>query len=262
MRGVGLRREHYGEILERGVRGVDFVEITPENFFEPGGRPWAALLRAREDVPISVHGTSLGIGDVDPIDVSYLASLARVIERVDPFLVSDHFCWVRSGGFYSHDLLPMPFTREALDHVASRVHYVQEKLKRTILLENVSRYLEMPGAEMDEAELMNELCARTECGFLLDVNNVYVTAKNNGGDPHRTIDRIHPSIVREIHIAGFSESGEILIDTHSKHVAKEVWDLHRSALSRFGDVPSLLEWDDDLPTWSELCAEAKHHEAR
>ena len=254
--GVGLRPRHYGEVLEHGVRGVDWLEVAPENFFEPGGRPWAALLRARRDVPIALHGVSLDLGGTDPISRAYLDSLARVIARVDPAAVSDHLCWGAFGGRYAHDLLPLPYTTATLAHVAARVSFVQETLGRTILIENVSRYVEFRASALDEADFLNELAARTGCGVLLDVNNVYVTARNLGIDAERYVDAIDPVHVGEIHVAGFTDRGDVLIDTHSTRVSDPVLALYRRAVARVGKgAPTLVEWDDDLPPWEGLVAE-------
>jgi len=252
--GVGLRPRHYGEVLERGVQGVDWLEVAPENFFEPGGRPWAALLRARRDVPIALHGVSLDLGGSDPISPAYLASLARVIARVEPAAVSDHLCWCRSGGRYAHDLLPLPYTTDSLAHVEARVSLVQEALGRPILVENVSRYVDLRSSVLDEAEFLGELAARTGCGVLLDVNNVYVTSRNLGLDAERYVDAV--THVGEIHLAGHTDRGDVLIDTHSTHVSDPVWALYRRAVARVGaHVPTLVEWDDDLPSWQDLVAE-------
>lgn len=256
--GVGLRACHYAHVLEHGVRSAQWLEVAPENFFEPGGRPWAALLRARRDVPIALHGVSLGIGDTDPISDRYIESLERVIERVEPAMVSDHLCWGAFGGRYAHDLLPMPYTAETLAHVASRVTQVQERLGRELVLENVSRYIDFRASVLGEAEFLNELARRTGCGVLLDVNNVYVTSRNLGIDAEKYVDTIEH--VREIHLAGYSDKGDVLIDTHSAPVSDPVWALYRRATDRLGRVPTLLEWDDEIPPWDELVAEANRAE--
>lgn len=252
--GVGLRPRHYGYVLEHGVRGIDWIEVAPENFFEPGGRPWAALLRARRDVPVALHGVSLGIGNVDPIPEAYLRSLEKVIERVEPNIVSDHLCWGSFAGAYAHDLLPLEYTEEALSHVAARVSALQDRLKRKILLENVSRYVAFRASAIDEVDFSNALAEKTGCGILLDVNNVYVTSRNLGIDAEAYIDRIEH--VEEIHLAGYSDKGDVLIDTHSTFVSDPVWALHRRAKARFGAVPTLLEWDSDVPAWDVLVKEA------
>jgi uncharacterized protein len=252
--GIGLRPKHYGHVLEHGVRGVSWVEVAPENFFEPGGRPWAALLRARRDVPVALHGVSLGIGNVDPIPEPYLRSLERVIERVEPDIVSDHLCWGSFGGAYAHDLLPMEYTEEALAHVVDRVNALQDRLRRTILLENVSRYTAFRASVIDEVDFLNTVAEKTGCGILLDVNNVYVTSRNLGIDAHAYVDRIDH--VKEIHLAGYSDKGDVLIDTHSTSVSDPVWALHRRAIARLGAVPTLLEWDTDVPSWDALVEEA------
>jgi hypothetical protein len=205
-------------------------------------------------VPVAVHGVSLGIGNVDPIPESYIRLLERVIERVEPDIVSDHLCWGAFNGAYAHDLLPLEYTEEALDHVAARVGALQDRLHRTILLENVSRYVAFRASVIDEVDFLNELARRTGCGVLLDVNNVYVTSRNLGLDAERIIDRIEH--VAQFHLAGYSDKGDVLIDTHSTPVSDPVWALYRRAVARFPNIPTLLEWDDEVPSWDDLVAES------
>ena len=254
--GVGLRPQHYAELLEHGPRGVDWFEAISENYFIPGGRPWAVLERVRRELPVVLHGVSMGIGNSDPLSESYLNQLEQVIDRVQPAWVSDHLCWGAFGGRYAHDLLPLPYTRETVAHVVSRVNAVQDGLRRRILLENVSAYLSFSQSDLEECDVMNEIADRTGCGLLVDVNNVYVCSRNLGSDAGAYLDAIEPRHVGQIHLAGHSVQGDLLIDTHVGPVPDPVWDLYRRALRRFGRVPTLIEWDDEVPTYGELVAES------
>jgi uncharacterized protein (UPF0276 family) len=254
--GIGLRTAHYTRLLEEGPASIDWFEIISENFFEPGGRPWAVLERVRRDVPVVAHGVSLGIGDTDPIDAGYIASLRVLIDRVEPAWVSDHLCWGAVGGHRSHDLLPLPYTEEALAHVIGRVCLVQERLGRRIALENVSSYVAFRASAMPEWEFISEVALRADCGILLDVNNVYVSAKNLGFDAAEYIDRIAHERVVQIHLAGHSDRGTFLFDTHVGPVPDPVWDLYRRAVRRCGAVPTLVEWDDAVPPLDVVAAEA------
>ena len=253
--GVGLRAPHYARWLETPPR-VGFVEAVSENFFAPGGRPMAVLERVRRDVPVALHGVSLSIGSTDPLSETYLDRLASLARQVDPAIVSDHLCWGSHGGRYVHDLWPMPFTEESLAHVVARVGRVQERLGRRILLENVSSYAEFTLSTIPEWEFLSEVAARSGCGILLDVNNVYVSARNHGFDAHAYLAAIPPERVGQIHLAGFSDRGTHLLDTHDAPVASDVWDLYREAIARLGPVPTLVEWDDHIPTLDRLLEES------
>lgn len=253
--GVGLRPKHYGEFLD-GHPQVDWVEAISENFMGTGGRPLAVLLAARRDRPVVLHGVSLSIGAVDPLDERYLRELEELMRVVQPAMVSDHLCWGRASGRYAHDLLPMPFTEEALRLVVERVGQVQERLKRQIMLENVSSYMTYASSTMTEWEFLAEVATRADCGILLDVNNVYVSAKNHGFDPQAYFDGIPVDRVGQFHLAGHSDRGDILIDTHEGHVCDDVWRWYERALERFGRVPTLIEWDTDVPDLQTLLAES------
>ncbi len=254
--GIGLRTAHYARLLEEGTGEIDWFEIVSENFFEPGGRPWAVLERVRRDAPVVAHGVSLGIGDTDPLDAKYLASLRALFARIEPAWVSDHLCWGALGGARTHDLLPLPHTEEALVHVAARVAEVQERLGRRIVLENVSSYVTFRASTMPEWEFVSEVARRADCGILLDVNNVYVNAKNHGFDAKRYIDEIAHERVAQIHLAGHSDRGSYLFDTHVGPVPDAVWELYRRAVRCCGAVPTLVEWDDDVPALDLVAAEA------
>lgn len=259
--GIGLRAEHCAEFIETKP-AVGFIEAHSENYFGRGGMPLQILERARRDYPLSLHGVGLSIGSADPLSAPHLARLRALIERFEPVLVSDHLCWSSVGGVYANDLLPLPYTAQALDHVVARVQRVQDILGRRILLENVSSYVEYRDSSMPEWTFLAEVATRSGCAILLDVNNIHVSAHNHGYDAQRYLDAIPRDAVCEIHLAGFTtrrfDDGEILIDTHSAPVADAVWALYAQALRRFGPTPTLIEWDTDLPPLATLVAEAQH----
>lgn len=262
--GIGLRAGHCAEFLATRPN-VGFIEAHSENFFGRGGRPLACLREARRDYPLSLHGVGLSIGSADPLSAAHLQRLGELIDELAPALVSDHLCWSSVGGIYANDLLPLPYTGEALVHVVRRVQQVQERLGRQILLENVSSYMEFDGAEMPEWEFLAEVARRSGCGILLDVNNIHVSACNHGFEAAAYLQAIPRDAVQEMHLAGFTrkrfEDGEILIDTHSRPVDDAVWGLYGAALRRFGPVPTLIEWDADLPPLPVLAAEAAKADA-
>ncbi len=253
--GVGLRRDHFDRVIEAPTQ-VDWFEVISENFMIRGGRPLDILRRVRRDYPIVLHGVSLSIGSVDPIDGDYLDSLDRLIRFVEPAWVSDHLCWTHVGGMNSHDLLPMPYTEEALDHVVSRVTQVQERLRRPIALENPSSYLTWTASTIGEHEFLREVAQRADCGILLDINNVYVSAMNHGFDPIAYLEAMPADRVWQFHLAGHSDHGTHLLDTHDHPVRDEVWALYRRAVERFGTIPTLIEWDGNIPAWDRLEAES------
>ena len=253
--GVGLRNRHYTAFLEEQPR-VDFVEAISENFMGLGGRPRAVLEKTRRDRPVVLHGVSLGIGSVEPLDEAYLKQWRALIDEVQPALVSDHLCWGRAHGHYSHDLWPVPYTEECLRHVVERVGRVQEVLGRRILLENVSSYLEFRASELTEWEFLAEVARRADCGILLDVNNVYVSARNHGFDAKTYLDAIPVERVGQFHLAGHQDRGHLVIDTHEGQVCDAVWDLYRHSVKRFGDVSCLIEWDEGVPELEVLLAES------
>jgi uncharacterized protein (UPF0276 family) len=254
--GVGLRAQHFSRVLD-GTARVDWFEAISENFMIRGGRPLAVLERARAQAPLALHGVSLSLGSTDPLNETYLGELRALVDRFAPALVSDHLCWGSIGGHYAHDLLPLPYTEEALAHVVERTRRVQERLGRRILLENVSTYLTFTHSVMPEWEFLAEVAERADCGILLDVNNVYVSSVNHGFDPAAYVMALPADRIGQIHLAGHSDRGTHLLDTHDGPVVPAVWDLYRLAVRRFGPVSTLVEWDDRIPEWDVLCAEAE-----
>ncbi len=241
-------------MLEAPTR-VDWFEVISENFMVNGGRPRHVLERVRRDYPVVLHGVSLSIGTTDPLDRSYLDRLRELASSVEPAWVSDHLCWTGVRGHNAHDLLPLPYTEEALDHVVARVEAVQEHLGRRIALENVSTYLGFAGSTLPEWEFLAQVAVRADCGILLDVNNVYVSSVNHGFDPEKYLAAVPPEYVWQVHLAGHTDRGSHLLDSHSRRVCDEVWELYRVATRRIGAVASLIEWDEDIPDWDTLEAE-------
>ena len=258
--GVGLRTRHFPRVWE-GTARVDWFEAISENFMICGGRPLAVLEKTREAAPLVLHGVSLSLGSTDPLNDAYLHDLQTLIHRFEPAWVSDHLCWGSVGGHYAHDLLPLPYTEEVLQHVAERVRAVQDRLGRQILLENVSSYLTFSHSTMPEWTFLAEVAERADCGILLDVNNVYVSATNHGFNPAEYLTALPAERIGQIHLAGHSDQGTHLLDTHAGPVSAPVWDLYRLALRRYGRVSTLIEWDERIPEFEELCAEAERARA-
>jgi len=254
LHGLGLRKPHYAQFLESRVP-VDFVEVISENFMIAGGQPRNTLRRIRERHPVALHGVSMSVGSADGLDGEYLTRLSGLVDEIEPLFVSDHLCWTRIEGFSSHDLLPLPYTEEALDVVCANVAQAQETLRRTMLIENPSSYMTFAQSVMTEWEFLEALCARTGCELLLDVNNIFVSATNHGFDPLQYIAGVPAGHVRQIHLAGHSQGRECLIDTHDTPVPPSVWALYEVAVQRFGTVPTMIERDDDIPPLADLLAE-------
>lgn len=252
--GLGLRSTHYADFLNGDVN-VDFVEVISENFMIDGGRPRDVLRRVRERHPVALHGVSMSIGSVDGLDREYLARLRTLVDEIKPLFVSDHLCWTRVAGFSSHDLLPLPYTEEALDLVCANIETAQDALGRTMLIENPSSYLTFAESTLEEWEFLEAMCARTGCDLLLDVNNVYVSAMNHGFDPLAYIDGVPASRVKQIHLAGHSQGKQLLIDTHDQPVNAAVWSLYERAHRRVGPVATMIERDDNIPQLTELLDE-------
>jgi uncharacterized protein (UPF0276 family) len=262
--GIGLRAAHCREFLD-AQPDVGFIEVHAENHFGRGGQPLDFAVRARRDHALSLHGVGLSIGSTDPLDDAHLQRLGELVVRLQPAFVSEHLCWSSFRGVHANDLLPLPLTDEALAHVVRRIGQVQERLRRTILIENVSSYLEYADSAIPEGEFLAEVARRSGCGLLLDINNVYVSACNHGFDAAAYLEAIPRHAVHEIHLAGHVRrrhgDAEILIDTHSEPVCAAVWRLYATALDRFGAVPTLIEWDHDLPPLATLLAEAAKADA-
>ena len=262
--GIGLRAPHHEAVLDEAPP-VGWFEAHAENYFAEGGSRVAWLERIRERYALSLHGVGLSLGSTDPLDRRHLASLKRAVQRFEPGLVSEHLSWSSVGGRFANDLLPLPYTTEALHHVAARIGEVQEFLGRQILIENVSSYLEFRDSAMAEWEFVAAVAAASGCGLLLDLNNVHVAARNHGFDPGRFLNGIPRGLVQEFHLAGHATvpfaDRELLVDTHDAPVCAAVWDLYRSALLRFGTVPVLIEWDSGIPPLPVLAAEAHKADA-
>lgn len=252
--GLGLRPQHYAEILA-GTPRVDWFEIISENYMVPGGNPLRVLDQIAERFPVVMHGVSMSIASTAPFNEIYLDELAALARRVEPKWISDHLCWTGVHGVNLHDLLPIPYTREALDHVVARIHHVQARLGRPLCLENVSSYVTFEESEMPEWEFLAQMTQRTGCWLLLDVNNVFVSAYNHGFDASEFLAAIPRDRVIQLHLAGHSDMGTHLIDTHDAPIRPEVWDLFREALTHFGAVSTMIERDDNIPPLSELIDE-------
>ncbi len=252
--GLGLRPQHYEDILN-GNPAVDWFEVISENYMIPGGQPLRILDRIRERYPIVMHGVSLSIASTTPFDETYLAGLKSLADRTEPKFVSDHLCWTGVHGVNLHDLLPIPYTREALDHVVSRVQYVQDYLKRPIALENVSTYVQFGHSEMTEWDFIAEMTQRTGCWLIFDVNNVFVSAFNHDWDALEFINATPADRVVQFHLAGHEHNMTHIIDTHDALVPPEVWELYRAAVKRFGRVSTIIERDDHIPPLAELVSE-------
>lgn len=258
--GLGLRTQHYTDILDGDPR-VDWFEVISENFMVPGGQPLAILERIAARYPVVMHGVSLSIASTASFDEDYLDGLVALAKRVQPKWISDHLCWTGVHGVNLHDLLPIPYTREALDHVVARVHHVQERIGRALCLENVSTYVQFDRSEMPEWEFISELTRRTGCWLLFDVNNVYVSAFNHGYEAMDFLNGIPADRVIQFHLAGHSDMVNYVVDTHDHPVRTEVWDLYQAALRRFGPVSTMIERDDHIPPLPELVEELDHARA-
>ena len=258
--GLGLRTTHYADFLAAPQR-VDWLEIISENFFGEGGKPLAVLERIRADYPVVMHGVALSLGSADGLDAAYLRQLARVASRVQPLWMSDHLCWTGLQGRNSHDLLPLPYTEEALRLVVEHICQVQDALGRRFVIENVSSYLTYRSSEMTEWAFLRQVCEEADCLLLLDVNNIYVSSVNHGFDPLEYLRHIPRERVQQIHLAGHShgshanDGGEHLIDTHDHPVAEPVWALYEAACRHLGTVATMIERDDHIPPLTELLAE-------
>ena len=252
--GIGLRTVHFSHLLEHSP-AIDWFEVLSENFMDTGGRPLYVLDSVVERYPVALHGVSMSIGSTDPLDLDYLRKLKRLAQRTRARWVSDHLCWTGVSGLNVHDLLPMPLTDEALAHTVSRVRTASEILERPLVLENPSTYVEFSASTWTEWDFLARLAEEADCGILFDVNNVYVSAFNHGFDPNVYIDAIPVERVVQYHLAGHTHNGTHIIDTHSDHVIDAVWALYRRAYGRTGGVATLVEWDEDIPSFEVVHAE-------
>jgi uncharacterized protein (UPF0276 family) len=253
---VGLRTVHFGHILSQHPP-VDWFEVLSENFLNTGGRPLHVLDQVVERYPVALHGVSLSIGSTDPLDLGYLKELKSLAARTRARWVSDHLCWTGVLGRNTHDLLPMPYTEEALRHTIARVREVSERLERPLVLENPSSYVEFAASTLTEWEFLARLAEEADCGLLLDVNNVYVSAFNHGFDPREYIAGIPADRVVQYHVAGHTNKGTHILDSHSDHALPEVWELYRLAWARTGPTATLYEWDENIPEFEVVHAEAR-----
>ncbi|MGB8683706.1 MAG: DUF692 domain-containing protein [Candidatus Binatus sp.] len=249
--GVGLRRQHYSHVLDTRPK-VDWFEVVSENFMVEGGRALEVLEGVRANYPIAMHGVSMSIGSTDPLNLNYLRQLRDLAQSFEPAWISDHLCWTGVGGRNLHDLLPLPYTEEAIRHVTARIRNVQEILERPILIENVSSYLAFADSTMTEWEFISAIADEADCGILLDINNIFVSAFNHRFDANDYIDAVPAERVVQYHLAGHSDHGTYLLDTHDHPVCDEVWTLYERAARRFGAVSAIVEWDDNIPEFAQL----------
>jgi uncharacterized protein (UPF0276 family) len=253
--GIGLRASHYREFLDSRPQ-IAWLEVHSENYFGDGGFDLHVLEHVRGHYPISLHGVALSLGSSDGVREGHLAKLKRLVDRIEPALISEHLCWAALGPRHFNDLLPLPYTRAALDQIVSHVTQVQETLRRRILIENVSSYLQFRASDIPEFVFLAELAKRSGCAILLDVNNVFVNSVNHGFDPIEAMREIPREAVGEIHLAGHSAAGELLIDDHASRAVPAVWNLYEAACERLGPVPTLIEWDTSIPPLEVLLDEA------
>jgi uncharacterized protein len=252
--GLGLRTAHYREFVE-SQPALDWLEIISDNYLIAGGKPLQMLDQIRADYPMVMHGVSLSIGSADGLDLAYLAQIKKLAARVEPLWISDHLCWTGLQGRNSHDLLPLPYTEEALQLVVKHIRQVQDILGRRFVLENVSSYLTYRSSEMSEWQFLKHICEEADCLLLLDVNNIYVSSVNHGFDPLTYLHHLPPQRIQQIHLAGHSNNGDHIIDTHDEPVAEPVWVLYAEACRHAGNVATMIERDDNIPPLPELLAE-------
>lgn len=255
--GLGLRPNYYEEILT-SKPDLDWFEILTENYLIPGGKPLYYLDKIREHYSIVMHGVSLSLGSTDPLNWDYLKQVQELASRIEPVWISDHLCWTGIHGLNTHDLLPVPYTTEAIQHIVSRIQEIQDFLKRPFLIENVSSYLTYKQSEMSEWDFILEIVKQSGCYLLLDVNNVYVSSFNHNFDPMAYINSMPPGRVAQIHLAGHTNHGDYIIDTHNAPVIEPVWDLYEATIQRLGPVSTMIERDDNMPDFSELLSEINH----
>jgi uncharacterized protein (UPF0276 family) len=259
--GLALRPEHYHDFIDN-TQPVDWLEILTDNYLVPGGKPWHFLERIRADYPLAMHGVALNIGSCDPLDVEYVGAVKALAERIEPVLISDHLCWTGVEGRQLHDLLPLPYTEEAVRHVAERIARVQDMLGRRLVIENVSSYVTYAtrAAPLDESEFLCAVATAADCELLVDINNIYVSARNAGFDASAYLRVLPARRIRQLHLAGHTDNGDHCIDTHDHPICDEVWQLYRQSVELWGPLPLTIERDDQIPPLSELLVEL--HAAR
>lgn len=261
--GVGLRPPHYTDFID-AKPAVAWVEVHSENYLQPSGNALNNLEKIRKNYPVSMHGVGLSLGSADELNWQYLHRLKELVTRIDPCLISDHLSWSSIDGQYLHDLLPLPYNEETLAHLVTRIKQVQDYLQRQLLIENISSYVSFDESAIPEYEFINEVATQSGCGILLDVNNVYVSSRNLGFDASHYISKINASLVQEIHLAGFTVSTidgrDVLIDSHNRAVVPAVWELYRETIKMIGRKPTIIEWDDNIPSIDTLFTEAQRAE--
>lgn len=254
--GVGLRQCHYAHI-EAEKPSIPWFEVLSDNYLSASGPSLIHLENIRASYPVTLHGVGMSLGSTDPLNQTYLKKLKSLIQIVDPVLVSDHLCWVSFGGQYFHELLPLPYTEEAIIHVATRIKQVQDYLERQIMIENVSSYLAFEHSALKEWEFLQAVADEADCAILLDINNIYVSASNNEFNPCDYITGLNTHRISQFHLGGFKDYGTHLLDTHGAAVYPDVWQLFEKALNKFGAVPTVIEWDNDIPSFLQLQQEAQ-----
>ncbi|SMN11276.1 Uncharacterized protein conserved in bacteria, NMA0228-like [uncultured Candidatus Thioglobus sp.] len=252
--GLGLRKDHYQHVLEHRPE-IDWFEVLSDNYMVEGGKPRYFLDAIREHYPMVMHGVSLSIGSTDPLNIKYLQRLKALADVIQPRWISDHLCWTTANNINSHDLLPLPYNEEALNHLSQRIQTVQDYLQYPFLIENLSSYLTYNNSEMEEWEFLNEIAKRSNCKILLDINNIYVSSRNHDFLPEQYINGIDKDAVWQFHLAGHTDYGDYVVDTHDHDVPDPVWSLYRYALRRFGAISTMIERDDHIPPFDELYAE-------
>lgn len=255
--GLGLRTEHYDEILSHHPP-IDWFEIVTENYLVPGGKPLYYLDQIAEKYPLVMHGVSMSIGSTDELNWTYLREVKALANRIQPKWISDHLCWTGIHGKNMHDLLPLPYTEESINHIVHRIQQIQDFLGQQILIENVSSYVNFKQSTLHEWEFLTEISERADCLLLLDINNIYVSSYNHEFDPLEYMNAVPAHRVQQIHLAGHSNMGDYIIDTHDHPIVNSVWDLYKTAIERFGAVSTMIERDDHIPVLAELITELNH----
>lgn len=253
--GVGLRAQHFDDIITTQPK-LDWLEVLADNFMQPNSMAIESLMQIRNHYPMVLHSVGMSLGSQDPLNKDYFRKYKNLIDQVQPELISDHLCWISNNQNYLHELLPLPFTQEAINHVSDRIVKVQDLLGQQIAIENVSSYLQFEQNQMFEWEFINHIAERSDCFILFDINNLYVNAVNHGIDPQQYIDNINQERVKYLHLAGFEDMGTHLLDTHGAAVFPEVWQFYQTTIQKLGPVPTLIEWDNNLPPFETLLSEA------